>query len=114
MTSSPMMAPPRPDAPSSKLPPSERASRSTTIRNAHRRAIARNKPPCGICHEEIDYRLPHTDLRSYGVDHCIPIAKGGEDELHNKQAAHRDCNRAKSDHLEMPAAPKVFVTSRTW
>lgn len=63
--------------------------RSTTQRDRDRNAIRRTKPPCGICEQEIDYALPHTDPMAYVVDHVIPLAKGGLDELANKQAAHR-------------------------
>lgn len=64
--------------------------RSTTIRDRHRKAIARTKPPCGICGREIDYTITdHLDPAAYVVDHIIPWAKGGLDELANKQAAHR-------------------------
>lgn len=88
--------------------------RSTTIRDRDRKAIARTKPPCGICEQDIDYSLPHTDPMSYVVDHVVPLAKGGPDELANKQAAHRSCNRAKSDRLAEELGPRTFVTSRSW
>lgn len=65
------------------------------MRDNHRRAIAATKPPCGICGEPIDYELPHTDPRSYVVDHVISLHAGGTDDLSNKQAAHRACNRQK-------------------
>lgn len=65
------------------------AGRSTTVRDRDRRYIARSKPPCGICEQDIDYTLPHTDPMSFVVDHVVPWAKGGPDELANKQAAHR-------------------------
>lgn len=69
--------------------------RHTTTRDRHRAAIARTQPPCGICGQPIDYTLPHTDPSSYVVDHVIALDLGGPDTLANKQAAHRDCNRAK-------------------
>ena len=65
------------------------AGRSTTTRDRDRAAIRRTKPPCGICEQEIDYDLKSPDPMSFEVDHIIPLAKGGLDELANKQAAHR-------------------------
>lgn len=88
--------------------------RNTTIRDQHRAAIRRTQPPCGVCEQAIDYDLPHTDPMSFVVDHIIPVAKGGPDELANKQAAHRVCNRLKSDSLPGGDAPRTFVTSRAW
>lgn len=93
--------------------------RNTTIRDKHRRAIARDKPPCGICGVEIDYALRYPDPMCFVVDHVIPINKGGDDVLENKQAAHNTCNRLKWDHVEgdveggEPAA-REFVTARIW
>lgn len=103
----------------SPLPdPSVPAPRNTAVRDAHRRAIARDKPPCGICGDEIDYRLRYPDLDSYVVDHIHPRAKGGSDDLDNKQAAHNRCNRAKSDklagHEHRGTAGVAFVTARQW
>lgn len=63
--------------------------RNTTTRDQHRAAIRRERPPCGICQQPIDYTLPYLHPMSYVVDHIIPVAKGGPDELANKQAAHR-------------------------
>lgn len=90
------------------------APRNTTVRDRDRRAIARTKPPCGICETEIDYTLPHTDPMSFVVDHIVPLAKGGTDTLDNKQAAHRTCNRTKSDKLADETGPRTFITTRTW
>lgn len=71
------------------------AQRNTTIRDRHRKIIARGEPPCWICGEPIDYTLPHTNPMSYVVDHKVPLARGGTDTLDNKAAAHRQCNRDK-------------------
>lgn len=95
--------------------PITRSPRHTTTRDAHRRTIARNKPPCGICGGDIDYtlRYPHPDC--YVVDHIHPRAKGGPDAIDNKQAAHNRCNRLKSDTTAGDrTAPRTFVTTRTW
>ncbi len=78
------------------------AARSTTVRDRHRTAIARGRPPCGICGDPIDYTLRYPDLRSFVVDHVVPLSAGGADTLENKQAAHRDCNRAKSNKTLAP------------
>lgn len=90
--------------------------RSTAVRDRHRNAIKRERPPCGICGEDIDYALPHLDPMSFVVDHVIPWAKGGPDTLDNKQAAHRLCNEQKAGHsdVDLRPGPRVFVTSRTW
>lgn len=74
--------------------------RNTATRDQHRAAIRRTKPPCGICEQAIDYSLPHLNPMAYVVDHIIPLNKGGLDVLENKQAAHRGCNRTKSDKLD--------------
>jgi 5-methylcytosine-specific restriction endonuclease McrA len=88
--------------------------RNTTIRDRHRRTIARTKPPCGICGNEIDYTLRYPDLMAYVVDHIIPVYHGGTDDLQNKQAAHNKCNREKWHHVEGDATPVTFVTARAW
>jgi len=82
-------------------------------RDRHRRAIARNQPDCALCGLPIDYTLPTPHPMSYEVDHIVPIAQGGADNLHNKQAAHRRCNRAASDKRPKRAAV-WFITTRTW
>lgn len=91
--------------------------RNTSLRDAHRRTIARGKPPCGICGGDIDYALNYPDPDCYVVDHVHPRAKGGPDELANKQAAHNRCNRAKSDKVAgaaVKSSARMFVTARQW
>jgi len=86
------------------------ANRNTTIRDRHRAAIKRGRPPCGLCGEPIDYdepnRLPDGKLnpKYFVVDHIIALGPDPSPErmkaldvISNKQAAHRDCNRKKSD-----------------
>ena len=93
-------------------------ARNTATRDRHRAYIARTKPPCAICGDEIDYELPYLDPKEFVVDHILPLAKGGSDELGNKQPAHRSCNRAKSDKTEdqmaSERAVRTFVTDRVW
>lgn len=95
--------------------------RSTTVRDRDRRAIARTKPPCGICEGEIDYSLVSPDPMSFEVDHIIPLdsartpeERAALDTLANKQASHRVCNRLKWKSTPEDLAPRTFVTSRTW
>ena len=98
--------------------PGSTNQRDTTTRRRHRAAIRRTKPDCGICHEPIDYTLPHLDPGEFVIDHIIPLARGGTDELDNVQAAHRHCNRMKSDKtaeaLANQSGPRSYVTWRTW
>ena len=90
--------------------------RNTAVRDAHRKTIAQAKPDCALCGDEIDYSLRYPDPDCYVVDHIHPRAKGGADDLDNKQPAHNRCNRAKSDKLGDDARPaaEVFVTARQW
>lgn len=87
--------------------------RSTTVRDQHRRAIARTKPPCHICEQPIDYSLKSPDPMSFEVDHMLALDNGGADTLDNKAASHRKCNREKWNRLP-DAGPRVFETHRSW
>ena len=82
------------------------------IRDRHRKLIARDEPPCHICGEPIDYQAHYLHPSSYTIDHITPIVKGGPDTLDNLAAAHRSCNRAKSDHV--PHRQVTYTTDRTW
>ena len=69
-------------------------------RNSHQQAklrarVAATKAACHICGLPIDYTLPHTEPKSFVIDHVIPLAKGGSDDITNIRAAHRDCNSTK-------------------
>jgi 5-methylcytosine-specific restriction endonuclease McrA len=98
--------------------PGSSTQRNTTTRDRHRAVIRRGRPPCHLCGDDIDYALRSPDLMSFEVDHIIPLARGGSDELDNKAASHRKCNQEKAAHLaeEIAAAvgPRGYVTSRTW
>lgn len=76
------------------------AGRNTTQRDRDRKAIRREQPPCALCGDPIDYTLRTPDPMSFEVDHVVPIARGGADDLSNKQAAHRKCNRDKWHKLD--------------
>ena len=105
------------------------AGRNTAQRDRDRRAIMRGHPDCGspyhdcrqkhpdcgICGQPIDYTLPYLDPWEYVVDHVVPVIAGGPDALPNKQAAHRCCNRDKSDKVaaDQPTGT-TYVTARSW
>lgn len=92
------------------------AGRNTTQRNRFRRTIARTKPECHICkgeHGPIDYSAGHLHPLSFTIDHIRPLNKGGLDVIENLAAAHRMCNRTKSDTFENGDGP-VYLTTRVW
>ena len=89
----------------------ERNGRSETRRRRFRKIIAADEPPCHICHQPIDYEAHYLEPLSFHLDHITPINRGGSDTLDNCAAAHRKCNRDKSDKV---AAGVDFVTDRTW
>ena len=88
------------------------AARNTRRRDQHRRILKAKRRPCHICHEPIDYDAHWLDPLSFTIDHLIPINRGGADRLDNIDAAHRKCNRDKSDRHATPPISKV--TERTW
>lgn len=88
--------------------------RSTTRRDRHRKAVARGHPPCHLCNEPIDYEAKHLEPLAFQIDHIIPLAKGGTDDLDNLAPAHRKCNRAKGDGPRELKKPVTFVTERAW
>lgn len=73
----------------------KRAPRDSTTRDRDRRTIAARHENCHICGREIDYTLRWPDPMCFVVDHKKPIAKGGDDTLTNKAAAHNQCNSIK-------------------
>jgi 5-methylcytosine-specific restriction endonuclease McrA len=88
-------------------------TRNTTLRDRYRRSIAKDHPPCHLCGEEIDYQASHLDPLAFTIDHIIPLNGGGSDTLENIAAAHRKCNRDKSDTIPLEAGV-VYVTERAW
>lgn len=53
---------------------------------------SKNKGRCAICGRFVPYD-------SFTVDHIVPLAKGGTNELSNLQCACKVCNRIKQDIL---------------
>ncbi|ALF00528.1 HNH endonuclease [Mycobacterium phage Mufasa] len=88
--------------------------RNTARRDRFRRIIRRDEPDCHVCGEPIDYEADHLDPLSFTIDHITPLALGGTDTLDNIGAAHRKCNRDKSDKPPSWRPGVTFVTEREW
>jgi len=58
----------------------------------------RDKFRCGICGGRVDMKLNHPDPMYGSIDHIVPLAAGGGNELSNLQLAHLRCNLAKRQH----------------
>lgn len=54
--------------------------------------VARDGNRCHLCGKVVNLRLSGTDRLGPTVDHLVPIAAGGKDELANVRLAHRSCN----------------------
>jgi 5-methylcytosine-specific restriction endonuclease McrA len=78
--------------------------RNTNQRDKDRARIRATGAACHICGEPIDYTLDWLNPRSFVVDHVVPLARGGQDALANKKAAHRrrECNSKKRARLVAP------------
>lgn len=76
--------------------------RNTRKRDTDRARIRRSGSNCHICGGPIDYALPWMDPMAFVVDHVVPLARGGSDDLDNKRAAHRSCNSTKRARLVAP------------
>lgn len=96
--------------PTSQLRPERDPARSKVFKN-NKKIILATQNICGICGKPVDKSLKYPHPMSPTVDHIIPCAKGGSDDLDNLQLAHRQCNRMKSD--KMPEEkPKIVEQNR--
>lgn len=96
--------------PTSQLRPEHDPARSSVFKK-NKKIILATQSICGICGQPIDKSLRYPHPMSPTVDHIIPCAKGGSDELDNLQLAHRKCNRMKSDHMPEDK-PKIADSKR--
>ena len=75
----------------------------------HRAAWQCQMPEC-LCPDgrKIDKALRGTDTPwSPSIDHIRPLASGGSDQLRNKRAAHKECNRAGAEDQQQRQARTV-------
>ena len=94
--------------PSSQLRPERNPARRKVFEH-NKKIILATQSVCGICGQPIDKSIKYPDPMSPTVDHIIPCAKGGSDDLDNLQLAHRKCNRMKSDQMPENKPKKVDV-----
>ena len=59
------------------------------------RVIERDEMVCGLCKEPVE---THAGIH---IDHIIPVALGGTDDLENLQVAHAHCNLRKGARAEV-------------
>lgn len=77
----------------------ERDPARRAVFDHNKKIILATQSICGICGQPVDKSLKYPHPMSPTVDHIIPCAKGGGDDIDNLQLAHRKCNRDKSDRL---------------
>lgn len=86
----------------------KRPARSGAYRQHRDAVIERDGWFCQICFLPVSSSLaPHDDW-AFSIDHEIPVAEGGGDDLHNLRAAHRWCNDARvlSDEWQVACAAR--------
>jgi 5-methylcytosine-specific restriction endonuclease McrA len=52
---------------------------------------------CGLCGDPLDLAVKHPDPAYASIDHVVPLAQGGGNDLANLQLAHLRCNLSKRD-----------------
>lgn len=64
------------------------------MKEKFRETCAREKRPCGICSNEIDYRLKYPHPWALSVDHIVTVKENPAllMDTNNLQATHYDCN----------------------
>lgn len=63
---------------------------------------------CGLCGKRVDSSLRHPDPMYGSIDHVVPLAAGGSNEMVNLQLAHLVCNLRKR-HMGPPTQLSLLV-----
>jgi hypothetical protein len=63
---------------------------------------ARDGTDCQLCSDPVDMALAHPHPLSASVDHIVPRAHGGSDDLDNLQLSHLTCNQKKHTRIQAP------------
>jgi 5-methylcytosine-specific restriction endonuclease McrA len=56
---------------------------------------------CGLCCLPVDMALVYPDPGFGSIDHVVPVARGGSNDLSNLQLAHLSCNLRKGDRVDL-------------
>lgn len=70
-----------------------------------RHVIAAWGVDCWRCHQPIDLSLHHLQPYAFTIDHVLPRARGGSDDLDNLRPAHRRCNLERG--AKLPSAGRA-------
>jgi len=71
------------------------------------RLYARDNGICQLCMEPVSFE-------EFTIDHVIPRAKGGSNNIDNLQIAHDKCNEGKSDTYYPPTEDPLAVLLGKW
>jgi 5-methylcytosine-specific restriction endonuclease McrA len=94
---------------------SDRSSRWPKVRKMAWDRDRRNRAPCHICGEPIDYLAPPSSTPdAYEADHIVPVHMRPDLELDLKNIApsHRRCNRQRGDGTN--GTNVIGLRSRIW
>lgn len=69
--------------------------------------------PCCICHQPIDYSLPHDHPEAFTIEHRFPRSTHPhlESDPANCDAAHASCNKRRGT---TPYEKTAWVTAEEW
>ena len=86
----------------------ERQRRKRRLAAIREDVLRRDGMRCRLCGGGVPEDVPVDHPLALTIDHLIPIAAGGDDDLANLVVAHRECNVTKGTHrywwLEQPMA----------
>jgi len=76
-----------------------RMQRRATLYKMKRKAH-RGRVPCFVCGK-------HVQRQDATLEHIVPQAQGGTDDMHNLDISHRACNQEKGDQLNLEPHPRA-------
>jgi len=84
----------------------DKTHRQTALRRARKNSVksvsynksdiyTRDNGVCYLCDEPINLNIKWPDIKSFSIDHVIPLSKGGGDTPDNVKSSHLFCNLSK-------------------